>query len=792
MQTRGAEVSIFAENLRRIALVTDQTVAHRKKFEYALSQLRKIANRLATSGDQGERLSQDELAAAKALSSQLEVLRNLMVQHLIQTWSIPTIENSCNHVLDQLLEIFKNVKDAFEVLDKGEGECVSFDPQQWIQYHVLDIRAIATSLSQYLKMDDVDSELEKSIQIRLASINRTLEQTCTDVVPNRVFSPVPVNYQSWRVHHADYEKLKNIGSGVSATVFLARDRKTNEQVAIKEFRFRKLENAELREFRREVGTLAMATHPTLLKLRGATDSKPYCIVTDWMPHSTLYHDLHRYHRLDATGRTIAAFDIARGMQFLHSCQIIHRDLKSLNILLDAENRIRICDFGFSRRATEDVLMTQNIGTPHWMAPEILATSTVYSSKVDVYSYGIVLWEIATGEVPYNSLEPSDIIGKVLANDLRPTIPIDLNPGMRDLIKQCWDRNPDVRPSFDEIVKRIQSGEAVYNGTNMDELAKYIRENATSGERLRKDVEAIIKKIEDGEISLGDATNRLTTTTIPPDVIDRAWKIVPVFADRFTIEEVTRYLSLFLKTSKMTEAAVMLRQMPPGSVPMDVINKFITEIPTGSVEADTNIVVAGCRNGAADLCAVYATNPTDVALAFDVVARVGVSIQLKTALCDRCVQSIGKMDAVLATSAIRCLLSIGEFKRIPVNALKCFTATTNQDLNRCAYMAIAVMAKHGKYPPIELFEVLITKCESDDMASAPLIMACKSEDLAQKLMSHYELETPPPTETTLKALICAARFNPLRETIKKVLEKVHFSEDRLISPLNSLMEKLNKV
>ena len=230
----------------------------------------------------------------------------------------------------------------------------------------------------------------------------------------------------------------------------------------------------------------------------------------------------------------------------------------------------------------------------------------------------------------------------------------------------------------------------------------------------------------------------------------------------------------------------------GSVPMDVINKFITEIPTGSVEADTNIVVAGCRNGAADLCAVYATNPTDVALAFDVAARIGVSIQLKTALCDRCVQSIGKMDTVLATSAIRCLLSIGEFKRIPVNALKCFATSTNQDLSRCACMAIAVMAKHEKYPPIELFEVLINKCESDDMASAALIMACKSEDLAQKLMSHYELETPPPTETTLKALICAARFSPLRETIKNVLEKVVFSEDRLISPLNSLMEKLNKV
>jgi hypothetical protein len=63
--------------------------------------------------------------------------------------------------------------------------------------------------------------------------------------------------------------------------------------------------------------LATAAHPTLLKLIGATDVPPFCIITEWMPNGSLYHDLHVHHQLDATGRTIAAFDIARGMQFLH-------------------------------------------------------------------------------------------------------------------------------------------------------------------------------------------------------------------------------------------------------------------------------------------------------------------------------------------------------------------------------------------------------------------------------------------------------------------------------------------
>jgi serine/threonine protein kinase len=84
-----------------------------------------------------------------------------------------------------------------------------------------------------------------------------------------------------------------------------------------------------------------------------------------MAGGTLYTEIHKNKKLNATQLTIATFDIARGMQFLHSCSIIHRDLKSLNVLFDVDRRVHICDFGCSWTAgDEDALMTQNVGTPH--------------------------------------------------------------------------------------------------------------------------------------------------------------------------------------------------------------------------------------------------------------------------------------------------------------------------------------------------------------------------------------------------------------------------------------------
>jgi serine/threonine protein kinase len=761
------EAKSFAHHRRQMEMLADQTAVHRKKFEFALSQLRKFSVSLSGVSHPAP-LTESETGAFASLKVQLQALRDLIGQNLLQTWSVPTIENPSNYVLDQLHQIFTNFHAAASDLDGVST--TDIDPQalNWRQYNVLDLRAIHASFTQYLKQRELDRNLARAIEARLISCGQALnDEPTAQQLPVRVFSPIPVHYQSWRVNYADFDQIKAIGGGVSAVVFYGRDRRTGAEVAIKKFKFQKLNGSRLQSFQREVAVLATAQHPALLKLVGATDTLPFCIITDWMPNSSLYHDLHRDHRLDQTGKTIAAFDIARGLQFLHATQIVHRDMKSLNVLLDANCRIRICDFGFSRHAGEDSTMNQNIGTPHWMAPEILCHKANYTSKIDIYAYGIVLWELATAQTPYMGMESPQIIQQVVQNDIRPPLPSDLNPAMRDLIAQCWDRNPDVRPNFDEIVRRFSSEVVMFNGANREEFLRHVRESATSSELLSREIESTMKNVVAGKIELRDATRKILQTGMPPDVLEKCWDMLSGVIEKFPPGDTASALSLFIKSSKLGEAAAILRKLPIDSIPSQTMNLFVSEIPTGSEDTDTAIVVAACRNNCADLCVVYATNPNDISLSLDVAAHNGVDLQLRPAVVDRCVQGLGSADSELALSALRCLLSMRDLKRIHFTRLEALAKSSHVSLSSCAYIAIATLAVDGNFPPVETFDRLINIMSDDSRAVQPVLAACRSPGLAARVVEKFEKEPPAPTQNAAALITASAFHEALRPRLAKI-------------------------
>ncbi|OHS96382.1 protein kinase atn1 [Tritrichomonas foetus] len=166
-------------------------------------------------------------------------------------------------------------------------------------------------------------------QNRLNSISDFLKQKKKEGASqrNREVSPKKNHYQSWRINFSDLTKKKEVGSGVSAIVYFKKNTRTQNEVAIKKLKFKKLSGSKLQSFQREKKILAQAEHPTILHFKKTTDTPPFCIVTEWKKNGSLYHDLHKHHRLKKTMRTIAMFDIARGKKILHSRQIIHRDLK---------------------------------------------------------------------------------------------------------------------------------------------------------------------------------------------------------------------------------------------------------------------------------------------------------------------------------------------------------------------------------------------------------------------------------------------------------------------------------
>lgn len=775
-RTKYDNLQRIKTNLSRIEALADQTAVHRKKFEFALSQLRNFTQCYAKTVDNTP-LTPQGILASHDFTNKLSQLRSTMIENLLQNWAIPTIENPTDTVLIKLQDIFTEIHKFAAIMDGESSMEINPKSPEWIQYHILDLRAIHASFEQYKNLKGFDPTLALTIDKRLNSIDTFLAENSPEVnFAPRTFSPLPVNYQSYRVSINDFEEIRSIGGGVSANVYYGRDKRTGKEVAIKKFKFQKINGSKLQSFQREVAVLATAIHPAVLRMIGATESMPFAIITDWMPNGSLYHDLHVHHRLDQTGKTICAFDIARGMQFLHKCQIVHRDLKSLNVLLDSQNNIRICDFGFSRHASDSSLMSQNIGTPHWMAPELLSTSSNYTSKIDVYAYGIVLWELATGQTPYSGMDSRQIINQVSNNDIRPLLPQDVNPAMRDLITQCWDRDPDVRPSFDEIVKKFETEDVMMNDANREQFLKHVKESATSSEIKVRLVEEIIQQALSDQIDFNAAVKKLQEIKIPHEFIDVAWNIELIEKNKEkNPSDVASYCELFMRTSKLSEVAKILRSLPPKSVPPEVMSQFVEEIPTGSVEIDTDIVVAGCRNGVHDLVALYSAKIDDTTLALNVCSHEGVDITLKAAVIDRCAQSFVLNSPELATAALRCLLSIGELKRITSRVLSKFLSSTDVSLCSCAYLAVEVMALEGKFPSEDLFELILQEIERDKRAGTALAVCCKcSKELAERFLSLME-DKPVMNEETLKALLAAAKNEDLRSRIKDILESCKFEE-----------------
>ncbi|CAI5458178.1 unnamed protein product [Closterium sp. Yama58-4] len=218
--------------------------------------------------------------------------------------------------------------------------------------------------------------------------------------------------------------------------------------------------ANVAEFRREVVTLMSCGQcPQLLKFFGVCIDfrQRICIVTKFMERGTL-NDLLRRRQgkgLPLSDAVSIARDVAQAMAFLHKNGMIHRDLKSANILLDKEGHAVVGDFGVARLKGERGEMTKEVGTYRWMAPEAFGTSPwPVTHKADVYSFGIVLWEVLTGGVPFADYSPLQAAVAVALNGARPSIPASVPESLRSLIERCWDKTPKERPEFSEILSEL--------------------------------------------------------------------------------------------------------------------------------------------------------------------------------------------------------------------------------------------------------------------------------------------------------------------------------------------------
>ena len=324
------------------------------------------------------------------------------------------------------------------------------------------------------------------------------------------YSSLNLNGLNYFINFDEIKKDKiKIGEGGFGEIYLGNWQ--GKKVAIKKLTLKNLRVGDnnLSKFINEINIISSLRHPNIVLYMGASvDKENYYMITEYLPNGTLFDLLHNNNNtnsnnnnknnnnnygeninnnslistnnnsinnnnnffnfnsfdnysknsfyLNDSNKIKIALQIALVIKYLHSRKIVHCDLKSPNILIDKNYNIKLGDFGLSRfigKNSENI--KGKIGTPHWMAPEILLGGK-YEYHSDIFSYGMILWEILTGDIPYNNIDPKKIENLITNEKNIVKVPDYGNLILRKLCKKCINYDPQKRPSINEILRELKN------------------------------------------------------------------------------------------------------------------------------------------------------------------------------------------------------------------------------------------------------------------------------------------------------------------------------------------------
>ncbi|KAM5265095.1 mitogen-activated protein kinase kinase kinase 20 isoform 1-T2 [Hipposideros larvatus] len=281
----------------------------------------------------------------------------------------------------------------------------------------------------------------------------------------------------------DLQFFENCGGGSFGSVYRAKWISQDKEVAVK----------KLLKIEKEAEILSVLSHRNIIQFYGVILEPPnYGIVTEYASLGSLYDYINsnRSEEMDMDHIMTWATDVAKGMHYLHMeapVKVIHRDLKSRNVVITMDGVLKICDFGASRFHNHTTHMSL-VGTFPWMAPEVIQSLPV-SETCDTYSYGVVLWEMLTREVPFKGLEGLQVAWLVVEKNERLTIPSSCPRSFAELLHQCWEADAKKRPSFKQIISILDS---MSNDTNLpDQCNSFLHNKA----EWRCEIEATLERLK---------------------------------------------------------------------------------------------------------------------------------------------------------------------------------------------------------------------------------------------------------------------------------------------------------
>ncbi|XP_010917753.1 serine/threonine-protein kinase EDR1 [Elaeis guineensis] len=459
----------------------------RKKYDLnaSSSQVQSSAGNIHSKG------SNDNIARVSSIScsSGVDMSGNEMTSVSTQTTACPSSglsKSSISSEKNQHSELERSYVNArtnkpftqsSEAKYKGNDHAHELVSQSSMPYHIKEGK------KNVIGKRDLKYQYDRSVGAIIESKDQESSNSPSQVRPSRL-DPMLDDVSEWEILWEDLVIGERIGLGSYGEVYRADWNGT--EVAVKKFLDQDFYGDALDEFRSEVRIMRRLRHPNVVLFMGAVTRPPnLSIVSEFLPRGSLYRILHRPNcQIDEKRRIKMALDVAKGMNCLHTSvpTIVHRDLKSPNLLVDKNWTVKVCDFGLSRLKHNTFLSSKSTaGTPEWMAPEVLRNEPS-NEKCDVYSFGVILWELATLRMPWSGMNPMQVVGAVGFQERRLDIPKEVDPLVARIIWECWQTDPSLRPSFAQLTTALKSLQRLvipsHQDTQSPPVAQEISVNST--------------------------------------------------------------------------------------------------------------------------------------------------------------------------------------------------------------------------------------------------------------------------------------------------------------------------
>lgn len=296
---------------------------------------------------------------------------------------------------------------------------------------------------------------------------------------------------------SDYEIKEEIGGGSYGRALLARDKKTNQPIVVKEISFKHLSQQEQAAAKEETHILALLNHPNIIAYYGSfLENDIFHIVMEYADGGDLSQKIQGAKEPFSEDQILKWFiQISFALLHIHEKKILHRDLKAQNVFLTAQGMVKLGDFGIAKLLDHTTAFAKtSIGTPFYLSPEI-CEGKQYNAKSDIWSLGCVLYELCTLKKPFDSNCINGLIIKIISKNPEP-IPNCYSKSLKELVKKLLRKNPVKRPSIQEILN-----------------LKYIKDKIPL---LIQDTQNKIKLIKDPKSQTGKTknTNPVRRSNIP--------------------------------------------------------------------------------------------------------------------------------------------------------------------------------------------------------------------------------------------------------------------------------------